>query len=104
MLGLSYDAPEITSADKLRYDACVTFEGEVRSPVTEIEIPGGEYAVAMHHGPYTNLEQIYDEIVGRWLPSSGCEPRPEPWIEHDLNDLSSVAPEELQTLVHVPLG
>ena len=105
LFGASHDDPEITLPDKLRYDACLTVdvavegEGEIGVQV----LGGGEYAVALHEGPYSNLGETYAEIYGRWLPAEGREPGPGPCLEYYLNDPSSTEPEDLLTEVCVPL-
>ena len=53
-IGLSHDDPDITPPDKIRYDACLVVTGEV-APEGDIgvqQIGGGDYAVAVHKGPY----------------------------------------------------
>ena len=48
-VGMPYDDPDVTSADKLRYDACIVVEGaaEPRSgDRAALEFPGGEVLVA----------------------------------------------------------
>ncbi len=103
--GASYDDPEITPADKLRYDACLTVEDGVdgEGEIGVRLIDGGEYAVALHEGPYAELSETYAEIYGRWLPSTGREPGPAPCLEFYLNDPDSTEPEDLLTEVWVPL-
>ena len=105
MVGVSYDDPEITPAEKIRYDACVSvdegFEPEGRIGVQVLE--GGEYAVAMHVGPYEKLADTYAALCGRCVPLLGREIRSAPALEFYLNDPESTEPEELLTEVHVPL-
>ena len=38
------------------------------------EIPGGEYAVVTHKGPFERLPDVYAQLYGDWLPHSGREP------------------------------
>ncbi len=56
-------------------------------------IPGGEYAVTTHFGPYRKLGQTYAKLLGQWLPRSGRELRPTPCFEVYLNDPQSTEPE-----------
>ncbi len=54
LLGLCYDDPEVTPPEKIRYDACLTIDTDVR-PEGEVgvqEIPGGRYAVTLHQGAF----------------------------------------------------
>lgn len=104
-LGLCHDDPEITPPDKIRYDACLLV-GEQIQPEGEVgvqEIPGGEYAVAVHRGPYERLSETYARLCGEWLPASGRELRSLPSFEVYRNNPQTTPPEELITEVHVPL-
>jgi AraC family transcriptional regulator len=105
VLGVSYDDPSITPADKIRYDAAITVDGDVEAEgeVGIREIPGGPYAVVCHQGPYSDLGTTYDFIYGRWLPASGYELADAPPFEYYLNHPESTDPEDLLTDVHVPL-
>ena len=104
-VGACYDDPEITPADKIRYDACVSVDESVM-PEGEIgiqQVGGGEYAVALHQGPFVKLGETYAAIYGRWLPGQGREPRSAPCLEFYLNDPDSTEPEDLLTEVWVPI-
>lgn len=104
-IGLCYDDPEVTAPDKIRYDACVTVD-ENFEPLNDIvvqTIPGGEFAVVTHIGPYNKLGQTYSKLFGRWLPQSGRELRSQPSLEFYLNDPQSTEPKELLTDIYVPL-
>ena len=104
-VGVSYDDPEVTPPDKLRYDACVTVgdgvagEGEVGIQ----EIGGGPYAVALHRGAYARLGETYAHVCGVWAPKSGREFRVEPCLEFYRNDCDTTPEDELVTEVCVPL-
>jgi AraC family transcriptional regulator len=106
MLGASYDDPEITAAEKLRYDACVTVDGNLQ-PEGDLgiqELRGGDYAMTLHRGPYEDLAQTYAVLLGQWLPERSREPDPSaPCLEFYKNDPSQVPPEELLTEICVPL-
>lgn len=104
-LGLSHDDPDVTPADKLRYDACIVVDREVRAEgeVGVQEIAGGDYAITSHRGPYEKLVHTYARLCGEWLPRSGREVRAAPSFEIYRNDPSTTRPEELLTDVHVPL-
>ena len=104
-LGISWDDPEITPPDKLRYDAAITlarpFQPEGEFGVTELA--GGEYVTLLHKGPYERLSATYRLIFGGWLPQSGKELRDSPCFELYLNSPQTAAPDELLTVVHVPV-
>jgi AraC family transcriptional regulator len=105
MLGLSYDDPEITPPDKIRYDACmvvpddVQAEGEIGVQV----VAGGEYALMRHRGPYERLGATYAELFGRALPAAGREAAVLPTVEIYWNHPEGTPPEELETDVCVLL-
>jgi AraC family transcriptional regulator len=104
-IGLCYDDPDVTAPEKVRYDACVTVD-ESFEPINDIgvqTIPGGEFAVVTHIGPYNKLGRTYAKLFGRWLPQSGRELRSQPCLEFYLNDPQSTEPAELLTDIYVPL-
>ena len=105
ILGICHDDPEVTPQDKIRYDACVSVdesfvpEGDIGVQV----IPGGEYAVTTHFGPYHKLGETYTKLLGQWLPRSGRELLSAPCFEVYLNDPQSTEPEDLITDIYAPL-
>ena len=105
-LAIAYDDPELTPADKLRYDACVVVdravepEGRVGTQV----IVGGEYAVLVHRGAFSELGRTFAALYGAWLPASGREPRHAPPVLRYLTALHGIPPEQLRTEVCVPLA
>ena len=104
-IGLSYDDPEVTPPDKIRYDACLTMDRPVQ-PEGEVgvqDIGGGDYAVTTHRGPYEKLAETYAMLCGQWVPSKGREIRSAPSIEIYRNSPHDTKPEDLVTDVHVPL-
>jgi AraC family transcriptional regulator len=104
-IGLCYDDPDVTAPEKIRYDACVTV-GENFEAINDIgvqTIPGGEFAIVTHIGPYNKLGKTYAKLFGRWLPQSGRELRSQPCLEFYLNDPQSTEPAELLTDIYVPL-
>jgi len=105
LLGISYEDPDVTPPDQLRYDACVVVsrpvEPEGEFGVTEVS--GGTYAVATHKGAYEKLSDTYRQLFGGWLPDSGRSLRDVPCFEEYLNSPQFVRPEELLTRIHIPL-
>ncbi len=104
-IGICHDDPEVTPPDKVRYDACVSVD-ESFQPSGDIGvqvIPGGEYAVTTHFGPYQKLGETYTELLGQWLPRSGHELCATPCFEVYLNDPQSTDPEDLITDIYAPL-
>ncbi len=104
-LGVVHDDPEITPPERLRYDAALVVNERVR-PTGEAgieELPPGEYAVAVHKGPYQTLNDTYSRLCGEWLPSSGREARSAPAFEVYRNSPFDTAPDELLTEIYIPL-
>jgi AraC family transcriptional regulator len=105
MIGLCHDDPDVTPADKLRYDACVPVnagfqpQGDVGVQIIE----GGDYAVTRHHGPYERIGEAYARLCGEWLPTSGREPRSAPSFDVYLNSPMNTKPEDLLTDIYMPL-
>ena len=105
ILGISHDDPEITPPERLRYDAAIVVPESVKGSgeVGIQEIPGGEYAVTVHRGPYNNLGTTYASLCGEWLPASGRELRDAPPLEFYLNDAMVTPPQDLLTEICLPL-
>jgi AraC family transcriptional regulator len=104
-IGICHDDPAVTPPDKIRYDACATVDGKFR-PGGEIGvqvIPGGDYAVMTHFGPYENLGDSYAKLLGQWLPRSGRRLRAAPCFEIYFNAPENTEPEDLVTDIHAPL-
>jgi AraC family transcriptional regulator len=105
ILGICHDDPDVTPADKVRYDCCLTVDDRV-SPEGEVgvqTVEGGEYAVLTHRGPYSGLPEAYRWLYGTWLPASGREPRNAPPYEVYHNSPMNAKPEDLLTGIYVPL-
>lgn len=104
-IGISYDDPNITDPDKLRYDACVTVQNEIE-PEGEVgvkTIPGGKCAVFLHTGSYVEFESTYNFIFGEWLPESGMELRDANCFELYLNSPEDTNPADLKTEIWLPV-
>ena len=104
-IGVCYDDPEVTPANKLRYDACVSVATPpaVGGDLGLQTIPGGLYAVTTHFGAYARLGLTYAKLFGRWLPRSGYALRSTPCLEMYLNDPHSTDPAGLITDIYAPL-
>lgn len=110
-LGLAYDDPDVTDADKLRYDACIPLDPDAIAALGELPpgysartIPGGTYAVALHHGSFETILDTYVALLGSWLPRRGVELADEPVVERYLRAPGEVAPEDQLTEVLVRLA
>jgi len=108
ILGIFYDNPDATPEAELRSKACFIPADnapavEPAPPVERITVPGGEYAVLLHTGPYAGLKSAYQWLYGQWLPASGRAAADSPPFEVYLNTPDEVAPQDLLTEIHMPL-
>jgi AraC family transcriptional regulator len=107
MLGVVHDDPDITPPEKLRYDAAIILRSTEVRPEGDIgvqEIPGGDYGVASHLGPYEKLGDTYARMCGEWLPESGYELSAAPALEFYRNSPMDTPPEKLLTEIYLPLA
>jgi len=106
MFGIGHDNPNVIDEEKLRFDACITWDDKSVQPEGEIatkSIEGGKHAMFLHKGAYENLKATYDEI-GDWIVQSGVEVREVPMFEKYLNrDPRRTKPENLKTEIYVSL-
>jgi AraC family transcriptional regulator len=105
VLGISWDNPDVTAPEKIRYDCCITvgpdFQAEGEVGVQTLD--GGDYAVATHQGSYTELGAVWGWLYGTWLPASGREPRNGPSFSVYPNTPQGTPPEQLVTDIYLPL-
>ena len=104
-IGICHDDPAVTPPDKIRCDACITVDPKFL-PSGEIGvqlIPGGDYAVLTHFGPYEKLGESYAKLLGQWLPRSGRRLRAGPCMEIYFDSPENTEPEDLVTDIHAPL-
>ena len=78
-IGMGHDNPSVTPAAELRYDACITVDGdyEPKKPVEVQTIVGGDYAVAKNC-PVGKIKDGFQYLFGKWLARSSRELRPAP--------------------------
>ena len=106
MYGIGHDNPNVTEVDKLRCDACISWDDKSVQPEGEVlskTIEGGKYAMFLHKGSYEGLKITYDEI-GDWIVESGADLRDLPIFEKYLNrDPRRTKPENLKTEIYVAI-
>ena len=105
-LGLTHDDPQKVPPDKLRYDACfVVPEGIAPEGAVRIkDIPGGNWAVYVHKGPFEEFPDVYDMLLNRWLPSSGYRFKGGATMNIHLTAPDITPPEERLTEIRIPLA
>jgi AraC family transcriptional regulator len=107
MIGIGHDDPAITSEENIRYDACITFFGDLKAEgeVGIQAIAAGRYAMFLHNGAYSEMKEVYRNIFAGWLTSSGCSLCERPVFERYLNrDPRRTKPENLRTEIWVPVA
>ncbi|MCP4570523.1 MAG: GyrI-like domain-containing protein [FCB group bacterium] len=104
-VGLSFDDPETTPPEKIRYEACISvaddFEPDGDIKVRQIE--GGEYAVYTHIGSYSKIKESFRRLNKEWIGQSGHRLRSAPCLEIYIDDPEETPPELLRTYLCVPL-
>jgi AraC family transcriptional regulator len=82
-MGVGYDDPGITAAEKCRYDACVVVPQDVPSDkwVNVVDLPGGKVAVSEFMGGAHEIEEAWGRVFSAWLPGSGYQPDDRPCLE-----------------------
>ncbi|MBL6427289.1 MAG: AraC family transcriptional regulator [Maritimibacter sp.] len=105
MLGIYFDDPESGAAEDLRSAAGFEMDetAEIAPPLREVRLEGGKHAILTHTGPYTGLAQAYKYLFGEWLATAGEMPREAPPFELYVNTPMNTAPDDLVTLIGVPL-
>lgn len=104
-IGMSYDDPDVTPSDKIRYDACATVDEdfEAQGDIGVAVIEAGEYAFTTHLGPYEKLSETYAKLMGQEIPKMGRECRHAPSLEFYLTDPENTDPEDHVTDIYAPL-
>lgn len=104
--GLSHDDPNITSEEKLRFDAAILAPGvKERGEVGRQTLRGGKYAIFTHKGPYSGLEETFKSIFLKWLPKSNetFDETRLPFCEYFHMELVKTDPQKLLTHIYIPL-
>ena len=76
---------------------------DIEGDIQITEVPGGKYAITLHHGSYETLKDTYEELCGAWFADQGHEIKKGPAIELYLNDPRHTAAEDLLTEVWMPI-
>lgn len=84
-----HDDPAITSIDKVRQDASIIIDGDVKvdGEIGKLTIPSGKYAVGRFEIKETEFEEAWNTMCA-WLTESGCQPADSSTYEYYHNDYS----------------
>ena len=105
MVAIYEDDPDAVPPADLRSAAGTVVDPGTKIPhdLTERMVPAGRYAIMRYIGPYSSMHDAYRWLYGRWLPSSGEEPRDHPIVEEYLTDPASTPPVHAVTDILLPL-
>lgn len=87
-IGISLDNPDVTPAEKCRYDACVSVPAGTKGSgeVNITALPGGKYAFYRFEDQPQKIKEAYAYVYGKWMPESGYQPADSPCFEIYHND------------------
>ncbi len=104
-LGIGHDAPGITPAHLLRFDAClgVGAEEHSRGRVAFQTVAGGWYAVATHTGPYSTLPQAHRSVYAAAQAFAGYRVAGLPLVECYLTSAVRTGAHLNTTQIRLPL-
>jgi AraC family transcriptional regulator len=105
MLTLYFDDPDLVPAVALRAQAAVAGFAEPTADcgLLRVTLPAAACATLTHTGPYSSMKAAYRWLLGDWLVHSGFEPASGPVVEEYLNSPRDTAPNDLRTLIQLPL-
>lgn len=85
-----HDDPAITSIDKVRQDASIVVDRDVKveREIGKLTVPSGKYAVGRFEIKETEFEEAWNTICA-WLTESGYQPTDSPTYEYYHNDYSA---------------
>ncbi len=107
--GLSWDDPAIVERSTCRYEAACavpagTPTGALGPPAVIVrELSGGLFARHRYTGPHDEVRRGYDRLIRGWLAHSPFTMASRPSREEYLTDPRATPPEEIETLLHIPL-
>ena len=83
ILGVGWDNPDVTPAEKCRFDAAITVpeDFETDGDFALGEIPAGKYAVFRFRVASDDIALAWRSVVEDWLPKSGFVPDMRPCYE-----------------------
>lgn len=105
LLALFFDDPDLVAEGTLRAQAMVAGFAEPTADcgLLRTTLPVATYATLMHTGPCSSMKAAYRWLFGEWLVNSGFESASGPVIEEYLNSPRDTAPQNLRTLIQLPL-
>ncbi len=106
IFGIGYDDPNSVPAQKLRYDACLSYDDPSVKPEGEVvvkTIEGGKHLYHLHRGAYEGLKEKYAGMMD-YMIENGIKMADKPPFEEYLNrDPRRTKPENLKTEIYIPI-
>ncbi|HHD78467.1 MAG TPA: AraC family transcriptional regulator [Epsilonproteobacteria bacterium] len=106
MFGIGYDDPNSIEAEKLRYDACISYDDKSVKPEGEVvakTIEGGKYLYHLHKGSYEGLKDKYNQMT-HYMIEHNLKMADRPVFEKYYNrDPRRTKPENLKTGIYIPI-
>jgi AraC family transcriptional regulator len=104
-IGISYDDPQVTDNNKIRFDACLVIHKDAK-PDGEVGVKtlnGGKFAMFHYTGSYKCLSDVYNYIFNDWLLNNEYELRDEPVREKYRNNPDKTEESKLKTEIYLPI-
>ena len=103
--GMSIDDPEVTPANKYRYDFALSFpSAEKVDGIFELaNIPEGQYATVHCKGDINTVAKAWDFLYKKWLPESGYSPKHYPAIEEFLEGPETIGWDKFNIKCRIPI-
>ena len=83
-VGIGYDDPDYTPANKCKYDACIVVNPDEIPKGISVNtktLKGAEYAVFYFEGHEKDISPVWDYIFKEWLLNSDYIPADRPHLE-----------------------
>ncbi|MEM1184762.1 MAG: AraC family transcriptional regulator [Planctomycetota bacterium] len=108
--GLCFDDPDVTPAERLRYEACMVVDAKakVKGEVRSKDLAGGTYAVGVHEGSFETIGETYAglcaQVASEAISGKQWTLGDPPSMEVYLTDPRKTEPEDLRTEVWMPVA
>jgi AraC family transcriptional regulator len=105
ILGIAHDDPDVTPAERCRYDACIVIpkEYELEKDINESVFPGGRYAVFKVDHTAEAISGAWDDIFSVWLPDSGYQMDSRPLFERYIGAAVDIKIEPVSCEICIPV-
>lgn len=108
--GLCFDDPDVTPAERIRYEACMVVKPDtkVKGDIIIRELPGGAFAVAVHEGPFDTISATYAtlcaQVVSTAIDGTSWKLGDPPSREVYLMDPRKTVPADMRTEIWMPVS